>query len=216
LTDWQAVRCVAFDFDGTLVDSNRIKRGAYFDAVAGVPGGEPALERVLAEHPRDDRHGILRKVHDVLSRDGADPLPTAEELVAAYSAICEARVIACPVMPGAGSALSALRESHALYLASATPEDALERVVAGRGWGKLFRGVYGGPRSKVENLERIGQREHLQRHEIVYVGDGAVDREAAREFGCPFLGVGTPASDLGERLAGLLPLVRVLAGSAQG
>lgn len=216
MTGWDGIRCVAFDFDGTLVDSNRIKHSAYFEALEGVPGSGPVIERALADHPRDDRHGILRKVHDALARRGAHPLPPLAELVAAYSSICEEQVIACPAIASAVSALEALHETHALYLASATPEDALARVVAGRGWAYLFRAVYGGPRTKVDNLARIAAREGLGGAEMVYVGDGAVDRDAAREFGCPFLGDGVPAPDLGESLAPLAPLVSALADRAEG
>ena len=202
---WSAIRCVVFDFDGTLVDSNAIKRESYFEALASVAGARDVLEAVLREHPREDRHGILARVHARLSERSGVALAPVTDWIDAYGSICEARVVACPVVPGALSALDGLSSSHPLYLASATPEDALARVVAGRGWTQRFRGVYGGPRSKVENLARIAAREGLGRSEIVYVGDGAVDREAAREFGCAFLGFGSEEGALLEGpLAGLV------------
>lgn len=213
MNGWEAIRCVVFDFDGTLVESNPIKRGTYFEVLADVPGAAEVLERVLLEHPRADRTGILAKAREELEGQGTVLSPVAE-LVANYSSICEERVIACAALPGALAALEELSSTHPLYLASATPEDALSRVVAGRRWRELFRGVYGGPRTKPENLSRIALREAIPEAEIVYVGDAAVDRDAAEAFGCPFLGYGTAAED--AEAGPLTPLVREIASRSLG
>ena len=204
---WDAVRCVVFDFDGTLVESNSIKRAAYFEVLAAIPGSGPVIERTLALHPREDRFGILARVHDELERDRV-AVPPATELVAAYSRLCEERVIACPALPGAFAALEALRETLPLYVASATPQDALVRVVDGRGWAGFFREVLGGPRDKPANLAWIARREELGADRIAYVGDGVVDRDAARAFGCRFLGYRAPLPEPAAR--GVLAPVAVL------
>ena len=193
---WSDVRCVVFDFDGTLVDSNPIKRGAYFEILAGVPGSREVIERVLHERPKADRHGVLAAVHELLSK--SETVPGTSELVAAYSRLCEDRVAACAPLPGAVEALDGLEDTHALYLDSATPGDALARVVARRGWQQRFRAALGGPASKHENLARIAEREALSPPRMVYVGDGPPDREAAESFGCRFLGYRAPAGDLRE------------------
>lgn len=198
MSAWDAVRCVVFDFDGTLVDSNAIKRGAYFEILAETPGSAEVVEAVLQAAPAADRHGVLAAVHRVLSDRGAEPLAPASALVGRYSRLCEDRVAACSPLPGVLETLAALHATHALYLASATPTDALERVVARRGWRPFFRGVLGGPASKLDNLGSIAQGEGLAAGEMVYVGDGAVDRTAAVAFGCRFLGFGAPALDLPE------------------
>jgi len=214
---WDAVRCVVFDFDGTLVDSNPIKRGAYFEVLAGVQGGAEAVERALRELPDADRQGVLSAVHEMLAPRAG--LPAVAEWVAAYSALCEERVAACAPLPGAARALDGLADTHALYLDSATPTSALERVVALRGWRDRFRGVLGGPASKHENLLAIAAREGVGPPEMVYVGDGPQDREAAWVFGCAFLGYRAPAGALRESasLGVLAPLVdEIAARSAQG
>lgn len=206
------VCCVAFDFDGTLVDSNPIKRGAYFEILEHVPGSAAVIEDVLARDPGADRHGVLSAVHAALAAREVSGLAGPDALVGAYSQVCEERVAACAEIPGALDALDALATGHALYLASATPEDALVRVIEARRWASRFDGAYGGPRSKVENLERIADREDIDRGQIVYVGDGEVDRRAAEDFGCAFYGIGTTPDSLpAGNLAPLAPLVREIA-----
>lgn len=214
MNPWDVVRCVVFDFDGTLVESNPIKRGAYFDVVADVPGGAEIAEQVLASRPGADRTGILAGVREALASRSEAPLPPLEDWVDAYSRLCEERVAACPALPGAVAALQALRETHALYLDSATPTDALEAVVRRRGWQDWFRGVLGGPASKHENLESIAKREGTAPGEMLYIGDGRADLDAARSFGCAFLGFESPAGDLAESdaLAVLASLVDEIAG----
>jgi phosphoglycolate phosphatase-like HAD superfamily hydrolase len=204
---WDAIRCVVFDFDGTLVESNAIKRDSYFEILAETPGGPAVVEGVLRENPGADRYAVLALAHAALASRDVEPLPTAEALVDAYSRLCEERVAECPPLPCALQALSSLRATHALYLDSATPTDALERVVEKRGWRKFFRGVLGGPASKLENLQWIAERERLGAGQMVYIGDGVPDREAAAGFGCGFFGFEAPPRGLAD--AG--PLARLVA-----
>ena len=142
---WDAVRCVVFDFDGTLVDSNAIKRDVYFEILADVRGSAEVVERVLVACPGADRRGVLSVVHRELASRPA--LPSLEDLVGAYSRICEERVSTCPALPGAAEALADLPRTHALYLDSATPTEALTRIVALRGWQDRFRGMFDAPSS---------------------------------------------------------------------
>ena len=215
MSRWDAIRCVVFDFDGTLVDSNPIKRDTYFEILADTPGSSAVVEAVLAQNPGLDRHAVLARVHAELSKRGAEPLPAREELVVRYSRICEERVAGCSPLPGALETLALLRATHALYLDSATPSDALERVVERRGWSEHFRGVLGGPASKLDNLRWIAGREGIGSREMLYVGDGAADRDAARGFGCWFLGFHAPPRELpdGSALAQLVAEVAARSAS---
>ncbi|MDX2479991.1 MAG: hypothetical protein QNK24_06615, partial [Desulfuromusa sp.] len=58
--------CVVFDFDGTLVNSNDIKRETFFDvARSWDPKGEIVAE-VLKDWPTADRYNKLEKIAEGL------------------------------------------------------------------------------------------------------------------------------------------------------
>jgi len=204
------IRCIAFDFDGTLVESNPIKRDAYYAVFASVPGSAAVLEHVIRANPEADRHGIVHETRRALEDCGARSLPSAEELVRAYGRLCEEGVSQCAPVPGAVAALRALAPCYPLYIASATPEAPLRRVVARRGWAGFFRAVLGRPATKTENLRTIAAREGIGPEALLLVGDGPPDRRAARTFGCRFAGFEAPAAELlaHPRLAVLAPLAR--------
>ena len=187
---WDRIRCVVFDFDGTLVESNAIKRDSFFEIFDGFERSEAVVERVLSENPDADRHAIVPAVRDALSVAGVGSLPEPTALVAAYTELCEARVAECPAVPGAQEALECLRGRYPLYLDSSTPQDALARIVERRGWSRYFRAVLGRPTDKLANLRILADREKLAPREILLVGDGPSDRAAALEFRCAFLGFG--------------------------
>lgn len=222
---WDRIRCIAFDFDGTLVESNAIKRRAFFEVFDAlpdaIPNGQPdeapdaelgrgaVIERVLAENPEADRSGIVRRVRSALVARGARSLPQPSALVDAYTRMCEMRVVACPAVPGALDALEQLRDVYPLYVDSSTPQVALVRIVERRGWSHFFRAVLGRPADKVENLRHLAKREKLAPHEILLVGDGPPDAVAARKFECAFLGFGQEGPTLRGHpgLAPLAPLI---------
>jgi phosphoglycolate phosphatase-like HAD superfamily hydrolase len=192
------IRCVAFDFDGTLVDSNEIKRQAFFDVVSDCDRDGSVVSEVLDEIRPGDRYDVAREIARLLSLRGALPADLGPEGWArrwaeAYTLHCEAAVSKCPEIPGASDALEWLAERGiALYVNSATPEEPLRRVVRLRSMSRHFRRVLGGPASKLENLRILRAHAGVATLELLYVGDAEDDRSAAASFGCHFAGLVRP------------------------
>ena len=213
------IAAIVFDFDGVLVDSNAIKRNAFFEIFADTPGGAPAIEEVLRTDEELDRFGVIERVLDRLGLSGdADSIAAA---AARYNEICEAGAGSCPEIRGATPTLRTLAETYPLFVNSATPEEPLRRIVARRGWNGLFRRVLGRPRTKNENLRVVLHLVGADAQRLLFVGDGPHDLAAATAVGCPFVGVrddegifGTGGARIVQDLTTLPQLVAELEASA--
>lgn len=186
--------CIVFDFDGVLVDSNAVKRNAYYEALADIPGSADAITAILDDptlEPADRYHTMER----IVSRLGDQTLYAgdrprlAAERVERYSSICARGLRLAAELPGASRLLAGLSETHPLYVNSATPEPILRATVAERGWTTYFLDVLGSPATKVANLQRIALVEGIELRQILFVGDSDIDRRAAEQTGCAFVGV---------------------------
>jgi len=198
------IRCVAFDFDGTLVDSNHIKRDAFHAVAATIPDGSQIMQDILSTSSPGDRYAVFDRFVDVIGLPAAHKLPLARQ----YGEYCEVRIAACPNTPGATAAMQELHAQHVLlFVNSATPEHVLRPIVQGRNFNSLLTGVFGGPASKADNLRRILSMTEMRPRELVVVGDGANDHEAAEEIGCHFV----PVFDAPEEAVGLMPPLTDLA-----
>jgi phosphoglycolate phosphatase len=176
------IRAVVFDFDGTLVLSNEIKRDGFFFVADRFRGGTQTMAAILADPP-GDRFAICSAFAVVHGADAAD-------LAECYSSWCEERIIVCPERPGAASMLARLQQcALGLYVNSATPEIFLRRVVSRRYPPGTFRDILGGHGAKVANLSLILAHEDIDPQEMLMVGDGIDDRDASIEIGCAFAGV---------------------------
>ena len=93
-------------------------------------------------------------------------------------------------VPGAISALEKLSGDLNLYINSATPQLAIEKIIEKLGWRKYFRGIYGHPPSaKLNNLKKIIELENVVPRNVVVVGDGPSDLEVAKACGTCFIGI---------------------------
>lgn len=193
------IRVIVFDFDGVLVNSNRLKYDAWFEVFPESEGfSRPLIEQTLREIP-ETRFEIARVVLSRTQAAGAN----LEALVAAaagrYNDIVQKGIASDALIPGAAEALARLASDYALFINSSTPEEALRESVERLGMSRFFRGVYGRPRSKTENLKRIMAETDAGPREIVMVGDGDPDREAAEAIGCRFVGIANDWNGWRER-----------------
>jgi phosphoglycolate phosphatase-like HAD superfamily hydrolase len=188
------IRCIVFDFDGTLVDSNAIKRDAYFEVTRRFGNVRGLVEETLGVS-RGDRAANLREILERLAREGKLPpekscVEWLSLLVGEYAEWCEARIRVSPEIPGAQSALEQLTAAGLpLFVNSATPTEPLRRVVELRKLHHFFRGIYGAPATKTENLAAIRRETNLPFSSFLVVGDGEEDRLAAERMGAAFFGV---------------------------
>jgi phosphoglycolate phosphatase-like HAD superfamily hydrolase len=191
------IRCVVFDFDGTLVRSDGIKRAGFFAVVRDLdPRGE-LMARVLAERP-DDRLAIFRRFAEVTAAERQVSIDVAG-LVEAYTTYCRDAIAVAEEFPGARAALATLSQcGFVLYANSATPDEALRELLELRGIAGYFAAAYGSHRSKLANLAEIARSEALTPQELVVVGNGTDDRATAQSFGCPFVDVGDGDDELSD------------------
>ncbi len=191
------IRCVVFDFDGTLVDSNLIKRQIFL-SMASRDGEELLMKKILEAQP-GDRNEVFNKFAAARVDIGkAEGRLRAAQMILEYTYCCEEAIAICPEIVGASKILDELKhEGFQLAVNSATPTETLHRIVSRRGWLSHFTHVLGSPASKAENIVSIVDDLSLQNKEVVMVGDRCVDQCAATEFGCPFIGIICADSDFG-------------------
>ena len=187
------IKCVVFDFDGTLVDSNEIKREAFFEIARHWDSSGKIVEEVFERWPAANRYEKTRKIAEELICRKLLPEDSfleewATRLAEDYTARCEAAIAQCAEMPGATAALEELSEKGLyLFVNSATPAIPLRRLTELRNWDHFFQAVYGAESTKTENLQSIATQSGADRTEIIHVGDQLDDQGGAEEFGCRFI-----------------------------
>jgi phosphoglycolate phosphatase-like HAD superfamily hydrolase len=188
------IRCLAFDFDGTLAQSNSVKRNAYYEIAEAFGDLVGVVDDVLAKE-RGTRHQVIAALVSRLEKLGRlpdlrSPREWVDYLVREYTLHCEKHIAICPEVPGTMAALERLSAlGYPLYINSATPTEPLERILGLRNMKHLFKGIFGTPSGKSENLLKVIAAENIPPSALAFVGDNEVDRLAAGEIGCRFIGL---------------------------
>ncbi len=181
-----SLRAIVFDFDGVILESANIKTEAFMELYADYP------EKVQAIR---DYHiaqaGISRYVKFEHIQRNILGLPYTEKIrkqvSADFECLTRERIFRCPQVPGAEDLLLGLRGRVVRIVGSGTPQAELELIVAKRGMGAWFEELWGTPRLKADILRDVMARHALSPQEVLMVGDGMSDYDAAREAGTRFL-----------------------------
>jgi phosphoglycolate phosphatase len=184
------IRSIVFDFDGTLIDSNRLKYDAYFELFPADDCHARIIRDVLSESFEQTRYVILEEILRRLGvGDHTYMKKEVGKLAEQYNDIVVAGAKTCPEKAGAEKALKKFAPMYRLYVNSTTPDAGLKEIIRFRKWDGYFRGVFGYPHKKPETLLRIMALEKLRCDQVLVVGDGESDRKSAVETGCPFVHV---------------------------
>lgn len=189
------IGCIVFDFDGTLVVSNHIKRQAFYDVTKSHDPSGSTVTRILKQYPDKDRHGLfLEIVRELFAKDRIAKNQNLEDLAdqwtKTYTLYCEQAIATCEEVPGTSKALQWISQQHIpMYINSRTPTSTLKRLVTLRSFNRYTSGIYGAPATKSENLRQIHNLTGAKPKDMLFVGDSEDDRTAAYEVGCHFVGI---------------------------
>lgn len=191
----RSVAAVVFDFDGTLVDSDPIKRSSFYDVTVNVPGAAAALDTILGSPDAGDRYRVFATL---AARLNARP-EQADSWAAEYCELCERQILGLLEESRVARFLLRLKsEGYLLFIASATPRTDLAALIAKSPLASIFTAVFGRPMSKIESLREIMTRHAWLPNQIVVVGNGESDRHAAAMANCRFIGVGENSSEFAQ------------------
>lgn len=202
------LRAVIYDFDGVILESTAVKT----DAFARLYADSPHSERFLQFHL--DNMGVSRydKIRfyyeELLGRTAteeeiADDADRFSELV--FSGVMESEFVT-----GALACLEQCSRRLRQFVASATPEEELNRLAVRRDVARYFERLFGAPMAKTEAIYKVKAEYRLGSNEILFVGDAMSDYAAAAEAGVFFVGRRSPG---GPGFSGLdCPVVDDLTG----
>lgn len=190
------INLIVFDFDGTLVDSNDIKRQAFYELLPKDTRFASILDKILETNYTATRQEILSLAMELYHSEPNVARAHAQDCIHRYGEITTRMVAKCPQIEGAEDVLEALFQcGYSLALNSGTPKDVLVEIAHIRGWTHWFTHILGAPQSKRENTAFLVERMDIPSSAVVMVGDRETDREGAKEANCHFIGLLRPDSD---------------------
>ncbi|HVX98876.1 MAG TPA: HAD family hydrolase [Pseudorhodoplanes sp.] len=181
---------IIFDFDGVILDSTPLKHQAFRRLYADE---DPIKVEEMARYDRM-HGGVTRRVKiayfekDLFGRSG-DPA-SVEMLATRYRDLVFDAVMQCRFIPGARELLERAHGRIDMHLVSGTPLDELEVIVEGRGLGKYFKSLQGGPVLKPEAFANIMRKHGYEPTRTLAIGDALTEYDVANALGIPFLAIG--------------------------
>jgi phosphoglycolate phosphatase-like HAD superfamily hydrolase len=186
------LKALVFDFDGVILESANVKTEAFCDLYA--EHGPDVVARVREYHLANLGISRFIKFEWISQNVFQTPLSPAMKstLGEKFSSLALSRVLVSPFVPGAKEALDALAGRYEMFVASGTPQEELDMIVDRRGLRALFQEVHGTPRDKPTILNDLMARKGLTADEILFIGDGLSDHDAAVATSVGFLARDTP------------------------
>jgi phosphoglycolate phosphatase-like HAD superfamily hydrolase len=173
----RSYRQMIFDCDGVIVDSNAVKEANIRAAALSVCDPEEA-DRFVAYFVANNGVARERKIASFF----ADPAKR-HSVLSTYNRLNAATIPFIDPQPETHRFLRRCAEAGIpLYVLSGGDEEEVRKMLYNAGIAGLFRGIMGGPLSKIEHLDRLGLT-----GPTCYFGDSQYDYEVAARFGYDFV-----------------------------
>lgn len=180
-------RCIVFDCDGVILDSNKIKTDAFRFVLRNEP--EDIVEKFIGYHKTNG--GISRYVKfeyyvKTLKTDKSPP-SSVDKYVTEYSDRVKEQLIGCPLIPGVKNLLEIFNKMKIpCVVNSGGDQEEIREVFTIRDLHHFFIDILGSPATKSENLDYLLQNSILSNPSL-FIGDALSDYKAAENHGMDFI-----------------------------
>jgi beta-phosphoglucomutase-like phosphatase (HAD superfamily) len=182
----ESLRAIVFDFDGVILESANIKTEAFLELYAEYPDKLQAIREYHVGQAGISRYVKFEHIQrNILGLPYTDAV--RKKVSAEFERLTRERIFRCPQVPGAETLLRGLRGRVLRIVGSGTPQAELELVVATRKMEDWFEELWGTPPMKADILRDVMARHNFSPQQVLMVGDGMSDYDAARETGTHFL-----------------------------
>lgn len=176
---------IVFDCDGVLLNSNKVKSNAFYEAVSSY-GSKYAMQ--LVEYNKQNG-GISRfKKFDYFFSQILKKKVTEKDkksVLQLFSNYTTEGMLNCTLTPKISS-LKYYLNKIGWFIVSGGYEDELRDVFAQRNLSSYFNGIYGSPRNKYKIFEDLLMENKL-RKPVLFLGDSKLDYEVSKSFGFDFI-----------------------------
>lgn len=176
-------KALVFDFDDTIVDSNKIKKKVFIEILGEMGFGEDKVLAVV----RDENKSRFEVFHHFLYNHSEKEINMKIETFSkkVFEEICKLK----PAQDFYSIVSLAKENNVFLFLSSNTPEEQLLRIINKIGISHIFNQVHGYPKDKKQTLKKIIDEFHLLSDKVLVIGDGQSDRLSAEKNDVDFFQV---------------------------
>ena len=178
-----------FDCDGVLLDSNKVKTQAFYQAA--LPYGEAAAHDLLKYHVANGGVSRYKKFDYFLKHIAPLYTPVAMDadiapLLSVYAQLVQKGLLICEVATGLKELRHKTQKSRWLVVSGGDQKE-LHRVFAQRDLLPFFDGgIFGSPDTKERILARELDNRNIQLPAL-FLGDSKYDYQAANQAGIDFV-----------------------------
>ena len=184
------IKSIVFDFDGVILNTNHIKREAYYDIFPKNYKIKKIIDKVLKKSGKLSRKIIISNIIDELKKKDLLNKYDVNFYINKYGKETQRKVLATDEIKGAMNSLRKLSKNYILFVNTSAPGKSIEDVIKKRNLKKYFKEVFHSDKgSKIENMENLILKYKIKKDEIIFVGDGNLDLECAKKLNIIFIGI---------------------------
>lgn len=172
---------IVFDFDGVLIESNRVKKQEFFN----IWHGEVSLELIVNIVEKSlDRFETITEIYNQCE------LPMKKKYsinyyVEAYSERVERSMMEIGLKNGVKKLLE--ESNKILVINSATPNIYLNKILQKLNIFHCFKYILGGDSSKSNNFFFLKSELSMEFDDMIFIGDMQSDKDVADSLGVEFM-----------------------------
>ncbi|MDP7324170.1 MAG: HAD hydrolase-like protein [Candidatus Woesearchaeota archaeon] len=168
------IKAIGFDFDGTLIVSEKEKEKvmvATFSDVFGVSKGVKKCYISLRGVSRDDK--FRKMVPKLIGRKVS--VLELKKLHSSFSKHYFNAMKSCPLMGCVSDLKKLKRKMKFMFIVSIEKQTDVKKLAKHCGISGYFDEILGGPISKFDNIKHVLKKHHVDASELMYVGDSPND-----------------------------------------